>query len=317
MMPNLVLFSVLTSVCSSGTKHPLAVSSRFFRLISGLAMLITFCPAQAIVIRHDVASSEYEHLGAQFHSVATFWAHYQGKPSVAGTGTLIAKSWILTAAHVANVLKPGAKVQIGTDFYQVKRAVLHPEWRDQHFGNDIALVELSEPTSLSDWPELYTQSDEQGMVLVFVGRGDTGNGLKGVTIADTKLRAATNQVIQAQEQWLRFRFDQAALALPLEGISGPGDSGGPALLRKDDRWYLVGVSAWQNAEPTQWQEGRYGVIENYSRVSHHLQWIRQSMNSATAPERTSANNGRITDTHQYTNTHQSTNNGHPSIHKRK
>lgn len=279
-MPNLKKLSALTSLHSSrNNKQPLP-GKRLYWLIPGLVLLAAIGSAQAIVIRHDVESAKYEHFASQFHCIATFWGQYQGKASVAGSGTVIAKSWILTAAHVANGLKPGAKVQIGTDFYRVKRAVLHPQWRDQHFANDIALVELTEPTSLSDWPELYQQSDEQGMVLVFVGQGDTGNGLQGVTMVDTKLRAATNQVIEAQEQWLRFRFDQDASALPLEGISGPGDSGGPALLQKDNRWYLVGVSAWQNAEPTQWQEGRYGVIENYSRVSHHLPWIRQSMMNA-------------------------------------
>lgn len=259
--------------------------SRCLSVIAAIGIVAAYS-AQAIVIRHDVASEEYEQFALQFRGVATFWGNYQGKASVEGTGTLIAKSWILTAAHVANVLKPGAKVQIGTDIYRVKRSVLHPDWRVQQFANDIALVELTEPTSFSEWPELYTQADEQGMVLMFVGQGDTGHGLQGVTTVDSKMRAATNKVIQAEGQWLRFSFDQGTPALPLEGISGPGDSGGPALLKKDGRWYLVGVSAWQNAEPTQWQEGRYGVIENYSRVSHHIHWIRQVM--AVPAENTAA-----------------------------
>lgn len=258
-------------------------SSRFLSVVAAVGIIVTGS-AHAIVIRHDVDSAKYEEFAAQFTGVATFWGHFQGKASVEGTGTLVAKSWVLTAAHVANVLKPGAKVHIGADVYWVKRCVLHPDWRDQQFGNDIALVELTEPTSLKEWPQLYTQPDEQGLVLTFVGRGDTGNGVLGVTTADTKMRAANNQVIEAQGQWLRFRFDQGASALALEGISGPGDSGGSALLRKDDRWYLVGVSAWQNAEPTQWQEGRYGVIENYSRVSHHLKWIRQTLATQSQPE---------------------------------
>jgi secreted trypsin-like serine protease len=265
-----------------------------FCAVIAAVLLAVSGSAQAIVIRHDVASAEYEQFASQFKGIATFWGQFQGKSSVEGTGMLIAESWVLTAAHVANVLKPGAKVQIGADVYWVKRCVLHPDWRDQQFANDIALVELTEPTSLKEWPQLYTQPDEQGLVLTFVGRGDTGNGLQGVTTADTKMRAATNQVIQAQGQWLRFSFDQGASALPLEGISGPGDSGGPALVRKDDIWYLVGVSSWQNAEPTQWQEGRYGVIENYSRVSHHLNWIRQTLTTTSPPDNAST---QITDVH--------------------
>jgi secreted trypsin-like serine protease len=260
----------------------------FCAVITAALLLAVSGAVQAIVIRHDVASAEYEQFASQFKGIATFWGQFQGKASVEGTGMLIAESWVLTAAHVAKVLKPGAKVQIGADVYWVKRCVLHPDWRELQFANDIALVELTEPASLKEWPELYAQPDEQGLVLTFVGRGDTGDGVRGVTTADTKMRAATNQVIQAQGQWLRFSFDQGASALPLEGISGPGDSGGPALVRKDDIWYLVGVSSWQNAESTQWQEGRYGVIENYSRVSHHLKWIRQTLATRSQPEISSA-----------------------------
>lgn len=265
--------------------------NRFLSVVAVIGIAVTGS-AQAIVLRHDVDSAKYEQLAAQFAAVATFWGQFQGKASVEGTGTLIAESWVLTAAHVANVLKTGSQVQIGQDFYRVKRRILHPDWRDQHFAADIALVELAGPTSVKVWPQLYSETNEQGLVLTFVGRGDTGNGLQGVTMADTKMRAATNQVIQAQGQWLRFSFDQGASALPLEGISGPGDSGGPALVRRGNIWYLVGISSWQNAEPTQWQEGRYGVIENYSRVSHYLTWIRQTLATVSQSETSSA---KVTD----------------------
>ncbi len=291
-MSNLLFVTTLMFVFLIKPANVSLYLSRFCAVIATGMLLAVSGSAQAIVIRHDVASVEYEQFASQFKGIATFWGQFQGKASVEGTGMLIAESWVLTAAHVANVLKPGAKVQIGADVYWVKRCVLHPDWRDQQFANDIALVELTEPTSLKEWPELYSQSDEQGLVLTFVGRGDTGDGVHGVTTADSKMRAATNQVIQAQGQWLRFSFDQGVSALALEGISGPGDSGGPALVRKDDIWYLVGVSSWQNAEPTQWQEGRYGVIENYSRVSHHLKWIHQTLATQSRPEISSA---KVTD----------------------
>lgn len=247
---------------------------------------------QAIVMRHDVQPEKYIAFARQFSAIATFWGQFQGKASVEGTGTLIAQRWILTAAHVAHRVAPGAQVQIGQKFYRVKRSVSHPDWRDQQFANDIALVELAESVAIKNMPQLYSQGDEQGKVLTFIGRGDSGNGVTGITSADATMRAATNQVIQAEDQWLRFSFDQGASALPLEGISGPGDSGGPALLKQGDNWYLLGVSAWQNAEPTQWQEGRYGVIENYSRVSHHIGWIRQVMAGTTENTAGAANSNK-------------------------
>ena len=68
-------------------------------------------------------------------------------------------------------------------------------------------------------------------------------------------------------------FDSGEQGLPLEGVSGPGDSGGPAYITVDDKLYSIGVSAWQNTEPTGWEEGKYGVIENYSRIAFFREWI--------------------------------------------
>ncbi|WP_226770090.1 trypsin-like serine protease [Shewanella xiamenensis] len=67
------------------------------------------------------------------------------------------------------------------------------------------------------------------------------------------------------------------MALPLEGISGPGDSGGPAYLVSTDSVCLIGVSTWQNAESTNWEEGKYGVIEHYSRISYFRDWIEKTL----------------------------------------
>jgi secreted trypsin-like serine protease len=78
-------------------------------------------------------------------------------------------------------------------------------------------------------------------------------------------------------QWIRFKFDNDQGYSPLEGIRGPGDSGGPALLKINNTLYIVGVSSWQNAEPTEWQESKHRVIENYSRISYFKKWIKKTM----------------------------------------
>lgn len=239
--------------------------------------------ANAMIIRHDVDDAKYQAAAQSDNSTVTFLGLYKGDEIVLGTGSLIDKQWIVTAAHVANELKTGNKVQFKTDFYSIKDVIKHPLWKERHFPYDIALVQLASPIKDATLAKLNHASTEMGKITTFVGRGDYGNGLVGVGVAgaDKQLRAAHNAVVGVQEQWLQFVFDRDANALPLEGISGPGDSGGPAYLVSADSVCLMGISSWQNAESTNWEEGKYGVIEHYSRISYFRDWIEQRLFQAS------------------------------------
>jgi len=60
----------------------------------------------------------------------------------------------------------------------------------------------------------------------------------------------------------------------LEGVSGPGDSGGPAFIDLDDVRYIVGVSSNQQDNG---KEGVYGVTEYYARISFYKKWIEKNI----------------------------------------
>ncbi|MDO6641028.1 trypsin-like serine protease [Shewanella sp. 5_MG-2023] len=242
-----------------------------------LLTLVISLNAHAIVIRHDVPDQKYQDAAKSDNSTVTFYGIYQGEEIVEGTGALIARDWVVTAAHVAKYLKKDGKVLFKNSQHKIEQVVSHPLWEDKKFPNDIALVKLTKPIESATIASLYTSSNEIGKTATFIGRGDHGNGLTGVTGADGKIRLAKNQVDSAEDQWIRFIFEQGDTALPLEGISGPGDSGGPAYVNLDGQLYIIGVSSWQNAEPTEWREARYGVIENYSRISHFKEWIKKTV----------------------------------------
>jgi len=118
--------------------------------------------------------------------------------------------------------------------------------------------------------QLYALSDEIGQQVTFVGNGNFGNGLDGITNTKAILRAATNLVTSTDKSKISFIFDEPKSALTLEGISGPHDSGGPAFIEKDGQLYIAGVSSWQD---NQGVEGVYGVVEHYARVSTQHLWI--------------------------------------------
>ena len=221
-----------------------------------------------IIIRHDRSDADYLALGKKYPSVC-----FVGKD---GEGTLIAPRWVLTAAHVAKGMPLDArKVRFGEIDHAVERVILHPDWEKQQA--DVALLKLAEPVKNIKPVELYSKTDETGKQIVFVGRGDTGTGLTGAKSMDRKVRGATNTVERADDQWIYFTFNKPENATEFEGISGPGDSGGPALFEQDGKLYTLGVSCWGDDASGDKINGTYGDLEAYARVSTYHGWISETM----------------------------------------
>lgn len=197
-----------------------------------------------------------------------------------GEATLIDSSWVLTAGHVGrdlirdmgNGYSPTVKCN-GRE-YPIAKVVMHPKFEDTPDGivNDVALIRTT--TTVKDIvpARIYSHQDEIGKTIVIVGMGDIGTGLTGPQKWDKITRAATNIVDGADSLWIHFTFDapDSKHVTELEGISGPGDSGGPAFCDIDSVRYIVGVSSHQMSAKG---KGRYGAVEYYSRVSSYSKWI--------------------------------------------
>ena len=228
--------------------------------------------ASFIIRRHDRPDSLYLALGRKYSTLAHL---YLPVPTGAadGEGTVIAPRWVLTAAHVATEVKPGHRITAGDETHTVDSIVLHPDWSDG--PHDIALLRLTQPVRGVRPAQLYRESAELDQLIVVVGYGDMGTGLSGPTGNDGQIRGATNRVDEATDFWLKFLFDapDSKRATPLEGISGPGDSGGPAFLDGIECEILVGVGSGQSTRATGGNPGRYGVTEYYTRVSRYVAWI--------------------------------------------
>lgn len=231
-----------------------------------------------IITRHDTPDDAYVAFAEKL-PVTSAIIRYN---STDVAGTLIAPQWILSAAHVAETIEPGQMLLASSgDSVGVEEIILHPGWIEDGRPEDIALIRLAQPVPGIRPVGLYTGRDEEGEEVIIAGNGDFGTGLTGPEGNDGKMRAATNRVDEATENYLTWRFDDPRehpeRATALEGISGPGDSSGPAFIQVEDQYLIAGISSGQSTQATDGQEGLYGVVEYYTRVSTYEQWIREAM----------------------------------------
>jgi hypothetical protein len=245
--------------------------SHLLAILSTVAVaLITVIPAQAIIVRHDVDDADF------LQPEDAYSAVFDVFEKRGGVATLIAPNWAITTGHVGQDIKPGHETMIAGQSYSVQQVVLHPKWATEN--REMALIQLDRPVQYVEPIPLYDTSDEQGKIVTLVGRGDSGTGLTGPITADHRLRAATNRVERVEGDMLVFRFDAPddENTTPLEGVSGPGDSGGPALIESSGVSKLTGLSVASSGRPP----GTYGNLEFYSRVSLDIDWIQETILTA-------------------------------------
>jgi hypothetical protein len=269
--------------------------------------------AGAVVVRADVEDARYRMPEAAFPALADLPGE--------GHGVLIAPQWVVTAAHAAPMQMPGMEqdVTIGGVAHRIKRIVVYPGYEklpdplvkevlaSRDFSrlyafldasDDIALIELVAPVADVTPVTLYRGDREAGMTAELLGKGASGDGSVGQDPHGAHrgvLRHAFNTIAGADARYLWYRFDPPASALPLEGITGSGDSGGPLLIGDGHARQLVGLASWGQYPPEHpfWKtwtadrpfvQGLYGQIVHAVRISHYVPWIEQVMAASARTE---------------------------------
>ncbi len=263
----------------------------------------------SMIIRHDVNPDLYLANESEYPAVFPVWIKDKRKECVA---TLIDPKWAITAGHCTALInlksKRPHKVLINKQYYMIKSVHIHPEFgevsgvRDENgqlvdiilepknMSYDVALLELNQAVDDVQPIELYTMKDEVSQEILMLGWGDYANGKIGTIrkelINDGQFRKAYNVIDGIDDNYLTFNFDhpKSAMVHELEGVNGPGDSGGPALIMKDKNLFIAGVSSrgyYSNEDDNYTAEGQYGWIENYVRVSTIINWIENTFTKST------------------------------------
>ncbi|KAF0709741.1 Aste57867_5777 [Aphanomyces stellatus] len=206
-------------------------------------------------------------------------------------GSLIAPTWILTAAHcVHHVRYPIKFVVVGTHNLQgttdgetigVQRIVVHPEYRDVVDGNDAALIELVRPSTFVPIKLSKKHVAAGDLVRVF-GWGGVGGGFDFVGNQSPVLKQNDFTALANADCQNRLRVNVQGLTtwvatathLCAGGVVGQssceGDSGGPLVrMNVDGSSSLVGIVSFGIA-------CAHGLPDIYGRVEGIANFIDQT-----------------------------------------
>ncbi|CBY35790.1 unnamed protein product [Oikopleura dioica] len=212
-------------------------------------------------------------------------------------GTLVSPTTVVSAPHcLSDYLKPQDLLvsvghisstferyhEIGFQHSRIKKIINHPDFNPTLFLNDINLLLLDIPFTITDYvrpaclPQNFEYKPENGAACVASGFGQQGTCDDNEILYATRLKSVVLEIVDNEicaeiheehsgEKVVNSQLCAAGFQNGMDTCKG--DSGGPLVCDVDGRWTLTGVVSFGLFF------GEKDIPGVYTRVTEYLDWI--------------------------------------------
>lgn len=244
-----------------------------------LPILLVVCSIMGTIfggtIDPGTQDQKYIDYGSKFKNVVRLCCKDSGGLFGCGSGVVIDKHWILTAAHIVYNCND-CSIKLDDKKYIITKVFVPKGYKSEVFGkDDIALCYTEEEIIMDFYPEIYDTDDEVGKVCSMAGWGFTGNFNTGAIHHDGKRRGGSNVIERFERSVLvcsPSRRGRVHHHTELEFLIASGDSGGGLFIGNK----LAGIHSSVLAIDKK-PDSTYTDESCHTRLSIYREWIKETI----------------------------------------
>jgi hypothetical protein len=248
-----------------------------YLILSLIILLGLSCPARSGTRDPNTPDSKHLEYGSKHECVVPVKGKMLIKDksgedvevTASGSGVIIRKRYVLTAAHVVQKTK-NPYILLNGKKILIEDVIIPNLFKEEKTGPyDIALCRLEKDAIIDFYPELYEKDNEIGKLCSLAGWGMHGTWTTGTIYDDDKRRAGSNYVDPIMFCGMMVcSVQDKSKRTSLEFLIGHGDSGGGLFIDKK----LAGIHSCIYTGDGN-LDSSYKDYSAHTRVSLHKPWI--------------------------------------------